>query len=652
MHPATGNPVRGRLRDQTGAVAVFVALLTPALLLIFLLVIDVGNWYVHKRHLQMQTDAAALTGGAYFRDCFSIDPTVAGAANTTIKSAATAYAGQSGSTYNFQVGGGSPRVTTLFNSATFARGSYVDPDVETQQPCQTPHLMLDVKQTEEDVPYVLGALVDALVPGSPTVVPAINARARVALKQATIVQGGMPLAVPDVAPTHVTVTLVNEADGSLLAGPFELTKGASANGLNYWSGPASLTVPAAGAMIAVRIGLGRQSATCAGPNGTGGSGFVCYDYSNTSSGLALIDGVGSGGTVNQPKPRVWATTSCAPTGAPFFGGQNLVAPATTCQASIQAVLQTSSGTVGPASAKTFTATLNGAGLKNATAPFTYDAASGYWTTGYAFAAAPDGGPVDVTLNWQSTSGGKQTYAGIQRVYSAAEDDSGPVKELSVSTATPTAGAPYTLSSGSHTLTVSVGVQVSLDLALSSQTTMLRLTGGSRTSAVACDGTGASDFRNAIVNGCQTPYQVNSVGYCPDPSPPAGPDDCIQTKTGTTAGPTLQGLDERFAACPADNWPDYDTDTDPRVVKLMITDFSSLGGSGTTLVPVTNFAGFYITGWTGSTCGNNGLPPPNVDIKKGAIWGHFVKYIAPSPFDGGGPTCDALALTPCIPILVK
>jgi Flp pilus assembly protein TadG len=649
--PADSSPC-GTLRDEAGAIAVFVALLTPALLLIFLLVVDVGNWYVHKRHLQMQADAAALAGGARFADCFSTDPAVVTAANTTITNAARAYAGESGSTYNAQVGGGSASVTTLFNSTTFARGSYVDPDVETQQPCQTPHLMLDVKQTEKDVPYILGALVDALVPGSPTVVPAINARARVELKKATIVQNGMPLAVPDVDPTHVTATFVNDADGSLVAGPVELTKGASANGLNYWSGPASLTVPAAGAKIGVRIGLGRQSATCAGANGTGGSGYVCYDYSNTSKGLVLIDGVGSGGTVDQPKPRVWATTSCAPSGGPFFGGQNLVAPATTCAVSIQAVLQTTGGAVGAASAKTFTATLNGAGLKNAVAPFTYDAGSGYWTTGYVFAAAPDGGAVDVALDWQSKTGAKQAYAGMQRIFSAFEDDSGPVKELALTTATTTAGAPYTLSSGDHTVTVSVGIQGSLNLSLSSQTTMLRLTGGSRTSAVACDGTGASEFRNAIVNGCKTAYQLNSVGYCPDPSPPAGPADCIGTQTGTTAGPTLQGLDARFAACPANNWPDYDTDTDPRVVKLMITDFSALGGSGTTDVPITNFAGFYITGWTGSTCANNGSPPPNVEIKKGAIWGHFIKYIAPSPFDGGGPTCDAFALTPCIPILVK
>ena len=84
--------------------------------------------------------------------------------------------------------------------------------------------------------------------------------------------------------------------------------------------------------------------------------------------------------------------------------------------------------------------------------------------------------------------------------------------------------------------------------------MLRLTGGSRSSAIECDGSGAVEFRAAIINGCKTPYQLNAAGICPDPAP--SPEDCAPTKTGAVAGPTLQGLDERFAACPAYHWPTY------------------------------------------------------------------------------------------------
>ncbi len=101
-----------------------------------------------------------------------------------------------------------------------------------------------------------------------------------------------------------------------------------------------------------------------------------------------------------------------------------------------------------------------------------------------------------------------------------------------------------------------------------------------------------------------------------------------------AGPTEKALDDRFASCPPILWglPGFDPDKDPRVVKLMITDFSEFNESGSVDVPVTNFAAFYVTGWTGSKCGNN--DPPPFDIKKGAIWGHFFKYVAPDPFSGG------------------
>jgi hypothetical protein len=632
----------GSAREEDGQIAILVAGLVLAVVFLFLLVIDIGNWYVHHRHLQTQADAAALAGGAHFGDCFSSDSGVAAGANTAIKNAALEYGGGAGSLYNAQVGGGSARVQTLFNSKTFYRGSYTDGDVETQDPCQTAHYMLDVKLTEIDVPYILGGMMGG-------VLPAVNARARVALKKATIVQGSMPLAVPDVAPKHVSVTYINEASGAIVAGPYELTKGASAGGLNYWSGSGSLTVPNGDTNIGVRIGLGQQPPTCGAANGTGGTGFVCYDYTNTGRGLVLIQGVGSGGTEDVPKPRVWASTLCAPSGGPFFGGQNIVAPGTTCSASIQAVLQTATGVVSPAKKKTFTATVNGV-TKDFNAP---PVGSNTWSTGYVFPVTPDLGGLGVDLAWQSTNAGskKQSYPNIQRVFSAFEDDSGPVKELALSTPTGTAGAPYTLSPGTHNITTTVGVQGSLDLSLASQTTMLRLTGGSRSSAIACDGPGAAEFKNSIVNGCKTPYQLNPAGFCPDPSPPAGPADCVPTKTGTTAGPTLQGLDARFASCPPITWPNWTT-SDLRVVRLMITDFSALGGSGTTTVPVTNFAGFYITGWTGSTCGNNDPPPPGVDIRKGAIWGHFIKYVAPDPFGGGTDTCDPLAITPCVPVLLK
>jgi hypothetical protein len=245
---------------------------------------------------------------------------------------------------------------------------------------------------------------------------------------------------------------------------------------------------------------------------------------------------------------------------------------------------------------------------------------------------------------------------VQRLYSGS-DDSEPVKVVSLTSGG--TGTPYALEAGSQSVGVSVAIEGTLHI--SDELVMLRLTGGSRTSAVSCydadsDGTpdadpGFNNFRTAIVEGCNVPYQLNAPpAVCPDDAPPPGPPTCVPTQTGEGAGPTLQGLDTRFASCPAHDWPTIDPATDPRVVKLLITDFSALGGSGTTEVPVTNVATFYVSGWTGSKCSNNGDPP--FEVKKGAIWGYFVKYIAPDPQSDGTEACDPTALTPCLVALVK
>ena len=64
-------------------------MLLPFLLLLVALSIDIGNWWVHKRHLQLQADAAALAGGGRFNECFA-NPA---GADAVITGEATKYAG-------------------------------------------------------------------------------------------------------------------------------------------------------------------------------------------------------------------------------------------------------------------------------------------------------------------------------------------------------------------------------------------------------------------------------------------------------------------------------------------------------------------------------------------------------------------------------
>ena len=76
---------------------VMVILWLPVLVLMAALVVDVANWFVHKRHLQMQADAAALAAAA--------DWAFPGCDDNAIDARAREYGG---GTYNAQIGGTAP----------------------------------------------------------------------------------------------------------------------------------------------------------------------------------------------------------------------------------------------------------------------------------------------------------------------------------------------------------------------------------------------------------------------------------------------------------------------------------------------------------------------------------------------------------------
>jgi hypothetical protein len=98
--------------------------------------------------------------------------------------------------------------------------------------------------------------------------------------------------------------------------------------------------------------------------------------------------------------------------------------------------------------------------------------------------------------------------------------------------------------------------------------------------------------------------------------------------------------------------------DPRIIQVFLTPFGSFSGSGSTTVPVVNFATFYLTGWTGqgsgfnNPCQGNGDDPvPGNDA--GIIVGHFIKYIDSLNTGGGGPDlCDFNAFGNCVAVLTQ
>ena len=122
---------RQTLKDEGGAVLLIVAAALAAIILIAAFVVDAANWFEHKRHLQLQADAAALAGGAAFQR--------PGCNDATIYAAVRQYAGVKDGTYanpyNRQVGKTpDANAHVLVNSTNYFRNSGAD-NTDGGSPC-------------------------------------------------------------------------------------------------------------------------------------------------------------------------------------------------------------------------------------------------------------------------------------------------------------------------------------------------------------------------------------------------------------------------------------------------------------------------------------------------------------------------------------
>jgi hypothetical protein len=696
-------------------------------------VVETGNWLEHQRHLQLQADAAALAGGNLLGNCFS------GAGSASILNEATKYSGVTqgrwqgqlfpnpayGSTdiHNTQVGGSRKgTVTILYQSQTYQDGTREPlppyPQTETQQPCDTPSLMLDVKATESNLPWFLDWA--PLLPGfgggdCGFFVCAINTHARVQLRALGETNPALPLAVPDINPRKVGVTFVNEA-GAELTGcsglnkvtgtpcTFEMTKGSPSGGLNTWSGGAGITLPAAPAKIGMRIGLGGVLGSCAGTVGVTGQ-YACYDNTTTNNGLYLIRDFDWGGPVGtQPildgvSPTTNLPTSAQPCSGSQFYSDVSAAPSPTCPAGIEATVDFGTAATVPDTSKyQLTATIaNADGKKSTTVslapvPGSYDATHHAWLW-----RAPNGaailstgvGTQSITLDWTVAKGTAPicpgtkdctgTFSNVHRFYSAPTDGSGPVRSVSVTESGLEVAA---LTPGFHTLQVTLGVSGNFSIRTkcppppsggsydcsTDRPSLIRFSSlsGSRTYAVDCGtpaGHSGGDLYQQIHWGCANRFSVNSLGYCPNPSPPT-PTDCVpigNVGSGVKTGQVRAALNDRFVndppfngTCAANNYPVVQTG-DPRVLIVMVTDASAFDGSGGSgSVPIITYGAFYVTGWDGAPAGCDHEPfsktgPGTSQI--GDLWGHFVKYVS-LVGSGGGSPCDPSGLLPCVPVLTQ
>ena len=656
--------------SERGAVLPWFVLLLPILLLFVVFVVDVANWFEHKRHLQLQADAGALAGGAYLFNCPNTAPATA---------AARRYSGDPGTAdaYNPQVGGPSRgQVTVLINSKTFAAGTR--PPDDTGDMCGS--MMVDVKISETDVPLFFR------VPGLFDRVPVINAKARVRAFGISSSKGALPIAAPDVDPSQVTVAFVNETTGAEIARRALVNTG-TAGGLSIWDNTASpLAVPIDTDKIGVRVIMSQAgtSTDCSDP-------FVaCYD-AGSPNGLVFVRGYSTGGSGAQPNPPIArdVTLFNGTCTDPYFrSGIN------SCTVGVSADVDFGVNNPQGALGADVTATINGV-----THPLAFDNPTKRWVTtggGNFFSVGANAGPFPVTLSWEETKGTvngetctnrntnpcKGSFGTVQRVFSATSVRSGPI-QLAQVWENGNFWANSLARGTTHNLVVKIGLTPDLRNAqsVSDPIVTLRVVGGSRNQSLDCEppgyepsdpaGMSKTNLRDELAFGCAPRYTQNPGYPCPaTPSELWGlpePWNCVAIQTGAATNQVPAGLNlrvlgnEKPSSCTApNNWsqfPNIDPG-DPRILNIFITPYGAFDGSGSGTVPVLKFGTFYITGWTasgggfGNPCQGNGDDPvPGGDA--GNIVGHFIKYV--SALNDGGASdepCDLNAFEPCVAVLTE
>jgi hypothetical protein len=300
--------MRLRLQDERGGVLLITAVSLLVLVLFVAFVIDVGNWKEHKRHLQLQADAAALAGAGSLALPVCND--------TLVTTATRDYAGTDATylaDYNDQVAsqyndaGHVPNLHILINSL----GYYGETGAGNNtggSPCATspPNQFcngaqgIDVKATEENLPwFFFGGLV-----------PKINAHARACLMQQTSSANSLPIAVPNPKPKTAAAIFVDYGNSLQVIGVAPLIECAGAScpsSPNIWSSAATnvSVAPQTGVIIAIS---GRPDPNWSGNVATicGQPLTTCFDATNDPStvGVNFIRGWTNSGSGRQPGPPV------------------------------------------------------------------------------------------------------------------------------------------------------------------------------------------------------------------------------------------------------------------------------------------------------------------------------------------------------------
>jgi hypothetical protein len=657
---------------ERGQVVVVFALLVPVIFALGAIVLDIGNWYVHKRHLQTQVDAAVLAAGPAFVGCYHAPA----AANLAIKATAAAYAGDTlrdSSTTNQQLQQPND-VRVALNSSRYwqpsdgktspSNGYGLDDSMATPgDPCSTK--ILDAKATDEDAPPLWG-----LIP----LTPSPKTHAKVEIRRLESESGMLPWAVPEIDPRSVWALFVNEDNGAV----FDHQELVSADDPNLpwseWATRVDGTNENLAALDATRTNVGvvilvsKDNPT---PTVTGSLASICSQSPNlvncyagnpATSGATFIHAYnGQVGTlaspvIHQVELGALGCDAQLDLSAPYFA---LTSP---CTATINNAV-VSFGIAGNTNPQDppycFEVRSSPGGVLN----WAGNVAGGSQYNGQSFNLAAGRTTLNITyerhgLKANGTCSNSVINSGTFTKVAApftANLASGPVQYLKLAATYHADGSPVpdpnsveenSAPNPSYDYVVTVGLPRPIQvLPATAKPLVLRLANpaGSQNQAIDCDKN--INYADEITNGCKTAYRVNyddldgdgdlewrniaCNGYFTGNLPPTNfinnpMPDCAMTETGDKTGPMRQGLAARFESpCKPNYWPaptatqtdiddffeHHDFANDPRFVTLIITDNTAFTGSGNEPVPVKYFAGFYVTGWDIGGA-TNGCPDPD------------------------------------------
>lgn len=658
-------------QEQRGAVLVFFALFAPVAVLFLSFVIDVGNWFDHARHLQLQADAGALAAAEGFQPCndtsiYAVAGQYSAAASVTTPTGGSTPA--SSPLYNNQLGGTTQaNIHELVNSPTYYnQASPVDSTVNATNPCAAE--MVDVKVTETNLPWYFRLLS----------VPYINAHARVEILERTTATGSMPVAINDLNPKAIEAYFVDEATGEQLTfggkpAATALTYRKPNGALAVWSSnelepyPVEVTRPGIGVRIAIS---GRSSLTGNMSVDCGQSLVICYDASASKTGILHIQGWSGNGTASATGPIVREVALQPGTcGDGYFS-----APRSSCEIGINAVV--GFGSEAPPEGATVKALIG-----KSSYPLKYSSTTKLWSSSaVALEAAAGSLEVNLSVTDKAMGGSKgaKTFSNVQRSYTARESTSGPIQAAFLLTekGVPDADSFRMCESGyttcTHKLVVLVDITGTLQDAQSVSDpiyTMRFDNTGSQNQSVDCKASnGGTTYWEMLAYGCEGTYGINPTLTCPDTTSTVI--DCVPPATGNKQNQVAKGMNQRILGstqpteCTSPNhWKEFTfvngvpdvAPGDPRVVTVFITPYGSFGGSGASSeFPVADFATFYVTGWQASgegfanPCQGKGDDP----AEPGTVVGHFIKYVETAPTGSGGSFCNVNSLNECIAILTN